>query len=92
MEDINNNKQSSSQESPDLEKCSSNNVNEPEIIYETQQTTDLVFTQEIIDQANEAIRRLDSGESKGFTVEEALARTKAMFKERFNIEYDDYRE
>ncbi len=69
-----------------------NRVNEPEVIYETQQTTDLVFTQEIIDQANEAIRRLESGESKGFTVEEALARTKAMFKERFNIEYDDYRE
>ena len=69
-----------------------NRVNEPEVIYETQQTTDFIFNQEIIDQANEAIRRLDSGESKGFTVEEALARTKAMFKERFNIEYDDYRE
>jgi len=92
MEDINNNKQSSNQGNPESENGNDNTVNEPEVNYETQQMTDFVFTQAIIDQANEAIRRLDSGESKGYTVEEALARTKAMFKERFNIEYDDYRE
>ena len=90
MEEINNNKRSSKQESPDLEKCSSNNVNEPEVIYETQQTTDFVMPQEWIDEAEEASRRLRSGESKGHTVEEVKQWTKAYFKSKHNIDYDDY--
>ena len=92
MEDINNNRQSFNHESLDSEKGSSITLNETETIYETQQKIDFVIPQEWIDEAEEASRRLRSGESKGFTVEESLARTKAMFKARFNIEYDDYNE
>jgi len=92
MEDINNNKQSSNQGNPESENGNENTVNEPETIYETQQITGFDMPQEWIEEAEEASRRLRSGESKGFTVEESLARTKAMFKARFNIEYDDYNE
>ena len=88
MEEINYNKQSSKQENLDSEKGVSNNVNEPEVIYETQQTTDFVMPQEWIDEAEEASRRLRSGEDKGHTVEEMMAWTKDFFKSRHNIDYD----
>ena len=90
MEELNKNKQSSKQENLDSEKGSSNTVNEPEVIYKTQQITDFVMPQEWIDEAEEASRRLRSGESKGHTVEEVKQWTKAYFKSKHNIDYDDY--
>ena len=84
MENSNDRKRNLSQ----ANEFTENTLNEPETIYETQQMTDFVFTQEIIDQANEAIRRLDSGEDKGHTVEEMMDWTKDLFKSRHNIDYD----
>ena len=49
-----------------------NLVNEPEAIYQTQQMEDFEVPQEWIDEADEAGRRMDSGEDKGYTLEETM--------------------
>ena len=90
MKDKNINKQASNKENINSKRISANKVNEPETIYETQQITDFVCPQEWIDEAEEASRRLRSGESKGHTVEEVKQWTKAYFKSKHNIDYDDY--
>ncbi len=49
-----------------------NIVNESEAIYHTQQMEDFEVPQEWLDEADEASRRLRSGEDKGFTHEETM--------------------
>jgi len=47
-------------------------VNEPEVNYEIKLTDNFVCPQEWIDEADEAGRRMDSGEDKGYTHEEIM--------------------
>ncbi len=49
-----------------------NLANESESIYQTQQMEDFEVPQEWIDEADEAGRRMDSGEDKGYTHEEIM--------------------
>ena len=49
-----------------------NLVNESEAIYKTQEMEDFEVPQEWIDEADEAGRRMDSGEDKGYTLEETM--------------------
>ena len=49
-----------------------NRIKEPEVIYEIQPINDFVCPQEWIDEADEAGRRMDSGEDKGYTHEEIM--------------------
>jgi len=54
------------------ENNSDNSVNEPVAIYQTQQMEDFEVPQEWIDEADERGRRMDSGEDKGYTLEETM--------------------
>ena len=54
------------------ENNSENLVNESEAIYQTQQMEDFEVPQEWIDEADERGRRMDSGEDKGYTLEETM--------------------
>ncbi len=49
-----------------------NLANESEAIYQTQEIDDFEVPQEWLDEADEASRRLRSGEDKGFTHEETM--------------------
>ena len=49
-----------------------NIVSESKAIYKTQQMEDFEVPQEWIDEADEAGRRMDSGEDKGYTLEETM--------------------
>ena len=68
MENINDRKRNLSQ----ANEFTENTVNEPEVIYETKLIDDFVCPQEWIDEADEAGRRMDSGEDKGYTHEEIM--------------------